>query len=142
MVLKDGLNHGFYRPQRSWAKVMFLQASVILSTGGGSASVHAGMPDPPQTRHPPGPDPPRPDTPHTSPGPGSRPPPPGSRPPHPGKQMPAYGQCAAGTLPTGMHSCITLGSVVICLPCYFQCEPTVAFESPRAPIRPVRYMYQ
>ena len=24
----------FYRPQRSWAKVMFLQASVILSTGG------------------------------------------------------------------------------------------------------------
>ena len=25
----------FYRPQRSWAKVMFLQASVILSTGGG-----------------------------------------------------------------------------------------------------------
>ena len=34
----------FYRPQRSWAKVMFLQASVILSTGGGvSASVHAGI---------------------------------------------------------------------------------------------------
>ena len=25
----------FYRPQRSWNKVMFLQASVILSTGGG-----------------------------------------------------------------------------------------------------------
>ena len=25
----------YYRPQRSWAKVMFLQASVILSTGGG-----------------------------------------------------------------------------------------------------------
>ena len=25
----------FYRPQRSWAKVMFLQASVILSRGGG-----------------------------------------------------------------------------------------------------------
>ena len=25
----------FYRPKRSWAKVMFLQASVILSTGGG-----------------------------------------------------------------------------------------------------------
>ena len=31
----------FYRPQRSWAKVMFLQASVILSTGGGG--VHAGQ---------------------------------------------------------------------------------------------------
>ena len=42
-----------YRPQRSWAKVMFLQASVILSTGGdwgGSASVHAGIP--PGTRPP------------------------------------------------------------------------------------------
>ena len=26
--------NGFYQPQRSWAKVMFLQASVILSTGG------------------------------------------------------------------------------------------------------------
>ena len=26
-----------YRPQRSWAKVMFLQASVILSTGGSPA---------------------------------------------------------------------------------------------------------
>ena len=26
--------YSYYRPQRSWAKVMFLQASVILSTGG------------------------------------------------------------------------------------------------------------
>ena len=41
-----------YQPQRSWAKVMFLQVSVILSTGG-SASVHAGMPDPPRTRQTP-----------------------------------------------------------------------------------------
>ena len=40
------------------------------------------------------------------------------------------------------HGFITLGSVMICLPCYFQCEPTVTFESPRAPLRPVRYMYQ
>ena len=32
---------------------MFLQASVILSTGGVSASVHAGIPCPPQSRHPP-----------------------------------------------------------------------------------------
>ena len=38
--------YNFYRPQRSWAKVMFLQTSVILSTGG-SASVHTGMPHPP-----------------------------------------------------------------------------------------------
>ena len=28
----------FYRPQRSWGKVMFLQASVILLTGGGASS--------------------------------------------------------------------------------------------------------
>ena len=51
----------FYRPQRSWGKVIFLQASVILSTGGGSASVHAGIPPPvsghpPRSRHPPEPD--------------------------------------------------------------------------------------
>ena len=31
-----------YRPQRSWGKVMFLQASVILSTGGGGASTWPG----------------------------------------------------------------------------------------------------
>ena len=30
-----------YRPQRSWGKVMFSQACVILFTGGLSASVHA-----------------------------------------------------------------------------------------------------
>ena len=49
-----------YRPQQSWGKVMFLQASVILLTGGGgSASVHAGIPPPPgadtptKTRRPP-----------------------------------------------------------------------------------------
>ena len=48
----------FYRPQRSWGKVMFLQASVILLTGGMSASVHAGIP------HPPGADPPQDQTPH------------------------------------------------------------------------------
>ena len=41
----------FYRPQRSWAKVMFLQASVILSTGGGGGSL-AGR-TPPARRHPP-----------------------------------------------------------------------------------------
>ena len=35
------------------AKVMFSQASVILLTGGGPASVHAGIP-PPRTRPPPG----------------------------------------------------------------------------------------
>ena len=52
------------------AKVIFLHLSVILFTGGASASVHAGIP-PPQSR------PPGPHTPHGPP-PGTRPPP-GSR---------------------------------------------------------------
>ena len=41
-----------YQPQQSWAKVMFLQASVNLPTRGVSASVHAGI-HPPGSRHPP-----------------------------------------------------------------------------------------
>ena len=49
--------------------------------GGGSASVHAGIP------------------------PRTRPPPPDQADPPPGKQTAAYGQRAAGTHPTGMHSC-------------------------------------
>ena len=35
------------------AKVMFLLVPLILFTGGGSASVHAGIPSPPRSRHPP-----------------------------------------------------------------------------------------
>ena len=31
---KSSIKFDFYRPQRSWAKVIFSQASVILSTGG------------------------------------------------------------------------------------------------------------
>ena len=92
----------FCHPQRSWGKVMFSQACVILFTGGGvSASVHAGTPpqeqtppraDPtPQSRHPPRADtppeqtppqsrhpeqtPPRVDTPQSRHLPGSRHPP-------------------------------------------------------------------
>ena len=64
-----------YRPQRSWAKVMFLQASVILSTGGGAASVHAGMPAPPPRDQRP------PLTRQTPPGPETHPPGPGRHPP-------------------------------------------------------------
>ena len=59
----------YYRPQRSWAKVMFSQASVILSTGG-SASVHAGIPSPWEQT------PPRDQTPDHAP-PRTRPPQPG-----------------------------------------------------------------
>ena len=96
-----------YRPQRSWAKVMFLQASVILSTGGVSV---AGRPPrrqtpqdqtltpgtrPPGTRHTPL---------EAEPPPGTRHPP-READPLPRKQTPAYGQRAAGTHPTEMHSC-------------------------------------
>ena len=59
-----------YRPQRSWAKVMFLQVSVILSTGGGSASVHAGIP-PPWEQTPPRSRPPRDQAPPTTEPPGA-----------------------------------------------------------------------
>ena len=100
--------HVYYWPQRSWAKVMFLQASVILSTGGVLPQCMLGCqpprdqrppwtrqtptPHPPGTRdppasgrHPPGtrappPDQADPDPPDQAdpPGPG-RHPPPGSR---------------------------------------------------------------
>ena len=78
---------GSYWPQRSWAKVIFLQACVCPQGGGVSASVHAGIPTPPD-QAPPGSTPPRPGTTPGSrhppdqahPPPGSRhPPPPGSR---------------------------------------------------------------
>ena len=89
-----------YRPQRSWAKVIFSQACVKNSVHGGgvSASVHAGIPPgahpprpgthpqeqtppgvDPQTRHPPR----TRHLPRTRHPPGSRPP--GSRPPPRGK---------------------------------------------------------
>ena len=39
-------NWDYYRPQRSWAKVIFSQVCVCPQGGGVSASVHAGIPDP------------------------------------------------------------------------------------------------
>ena len=115
---------GNYRPQRSCGQGNVF-TGVCLSTGGRvSASVHAVMPYPPRpgTHHPPGPGrPPR--TRHTPPpprsgrpplGPGRPPPtrqtPPGpGRPPPPGSRLQhAYGLRAAGTHPTGMHSCSLL----------------------------------
>ena len=124
----------YYRPQRSCGQGNVF-TGVCLSTGGDggrvSASVHAGMPDPrDQADTPPGTRQTPPGTRQTPPdqadpsGPG-RPPrtrqtppnqadpprpgrPPWTRqtPPPPGKQTPAYGLRAAGTHPTGMHSCL------------------------------------
>ena len=67
----------YYRPQRSWGKVMFLQASVILLTRGGLPQYMLGY--------------------HT---PWSRHPPPGAE--HAGR----YGQRTGGTHTTGVQSCI------------------------------------
>ena len=96
-----------YRPQRSWAKVIFSQASVCPG-GGVSASMHAGIYPHPRDHIPLGPQPPRD---HTSPpaqtplGPTPRDHTPPDQTHHSRKQTPAYGQRAAGTHPTGMHSC-------------------------------------
>ena len=99
-----------YRPQRSWAKVMFLQASVILSTGGVCLSACWDTTTPPRADTPPGPFPPIADTPVQQPPLEQTPPktnPPGPDTP-PGKQTPGYSQRAAGTHPTGMHSCVVI----------------------------------
>ena len=122
----------FYRPKRSWGKVIFSQACVILFTGGGlpqcMLGYHPQSRHPPWTRHPPstdtpmGADTPRPGTPQSRhpPGPGTPPDqappqtrhPPGSRPPsteHAGR----YGQRTGGMHPTGMQSCYTCLSVTV-----------------------------
>ena len=98
---------GDYRPQRSWAKVMFLQVSVILLTGEGLPQCMLGCQTPPprpgrshQTGHTPlgQADPPWTRQTHPPPGPG-RPPSdqadtPWTRqtPPGPGRHPPVYGQ--------------------------------------------------
>ena len=107
------------------AKVMFLQVCVWPQGGRVSASVHAGMPDPPTRQTPPdqADTPPPPRTKQTPNGPGRSPPRLG-RHPHadtppprdqadtpPRKQTPAYGLRAAGTHPAGMHSCVELKTV-------------------------------
>ena len=58
-AFRDAL-YSYGHSVRFWGKVIFLHLSVILFTGGGSASVHAGRADPPKQtplgRHPLGPD--------------------------------------------------------------------------------------
>ena len=97
----------YYRLQRSWAKVMFLQASVILLTGGCLPQCMLGY-TPPRSRHPPGADTPQEQTPPKQTPPEEQTHPPSRHPSGedtPPKQTPAYGQRANGTHPTGMHSC-------------------------------------
>ena len=101
------------------------RVSRILSTGGAGCLPQCMLGYPPRTMHPP-PDqappqdqahppdqpppleqtPPRADTPPDQPPPPwDQAHPPGTRHPPPGKRTAAYGQRAAGTHPTGMHSC-------------------------------------
>ena len=94
------IDFSIYRSQRSWGKVIFSQASVILLTGGGgSASVHDGIP------------PPGADTPRTSPPPEQTPlgaDTPQSRTPPGPEHAGVYGQRAGGRHPTGMQSCLEI----------------------------------
>ena len=107
----------YYRPQRSWGKVMFLQASVILLTGGvphippRSRYTPPGSRHPPWSRHPP-------QTRHPS---GSRHPPkqthtPGSRhPPHreqtpPGTRHPPRPDTPRDQTPPPQRACCEIRS--------------------------------
>ena len=99
-----------YRPQRSWGKAIFSQASVILFTdgggGGGSALVHAGTPPPSGKANPPARKPPL--ARQTAPTQQGRPPTVARRPPWQGRHPCAvhagrYGQQAGGMHPTGMQ---------------------------------------
>ena len=74
-----------YRPQRSWGKVIFSQASVILFTGEG------GLPQCMLGYHPP-----------------DQTPPPHQAHPHGAEHTGRYGQRAGGMHRTGMQSCLVL----------------------------------
>ena len=68
LSLSSILSHWFYyRPQRSWGKVMFLQVSVILLTGGCLPQCMLGYTHTPRSRHPPEQTPPGADTPQSRP---------------------------------------------------------------------------
>ena len=78
--------------------------------------------DPPGTRQtPPRPHPPGSGRPHPGPG----------RPPPAREQTPAYGQWAAGTHPTGMHSCLLKLFIFSCFcPFCSSCVIQAIFDSP------------
>ena len=93
-----------YRLQRSWGKIIFLQACVILFTGVVCLSACWDSNPPPKTRHPPRPGtPPKPGTPQDQAPPKTR------HPPKPGtpiaKHAGRYGHRAGGIHPNGMQSC-------------------------------------
>ena len=97
-------NWDIYRPQRSWGRVIFSQASVILSTGGRAP----GQVPPQDHVHPPGTRYPPQD--QVTPRPGT---PPRTRyTPRDQVQPPRSSACqeidqqTGGTHPTGMHSCL------------------------------------
>ena len=108
----------YYRPQRSCGQGnIFTPVCHSVHRGGGGGIPQGTEADPPDQAHPP----PRtrhhpPDQTHHPPGPGTPPrtrhntTPPQTRHP-PGKQTPAYGLRAAGTHPTGMHSCLNENSL-------------------------------
>ena len=130
VIWSGGLFH--YRAQRSWGKVMFLQASVILLTGGVPGQVppwdqvHPSWDQVhPPSRHPPGPGTPQP----PAPGPGtlpwdqvhpSGPDTPPRTPPPRAEHAGRYGQCAGGTHPAGMQSCVEKNQFFfVTIPGYF-----------------------
>ena len=84
-----------YHPQRSWGKVMFSQACVILFTGGGVclSAWWDTTPPAPGSRHPPEQTPWEQTTPPEQTPPGA-------------EHAWIYGQRAGGTHPTGMQSCL------------------------------------
>ena len=95
--------HHYYRPQRSWGKVIFSQASVILFTGGGSTSVYAGIPSPSSRPPPPNKaDPPGKETPLARQTPPGKVDPPARQTPH-AVHAGRYAQQAGGMHPTGMQ---------------------------------------
>ena len=106
------------------AKVMFLQVCVCPQGGGVclSACWDAIPPDgepPPDQADPPLDQADPPGARQTTTPPGARHTPPGPGRPPPGKQTPAYGLRAAGTHPTGMHSC-SLSIVIVYQMIHFQ----------------------
>ena len=96
-----------YRPQTKFTKVMFLDVSIILSTGGGVCPIACWDTHPPDQRQapPPRPEagmPPGADTPRTR---GRYPPGPEAGTSPPCSTCWEIGQQVDGTHPTGMQSC-------------------------------------